>query len=37
MPDGINQYAYVGNNPMNFTDPNGLALDIIADAGGGGC
>uniref|UniRef100_UPI001B7F8F4B RHS repeat-associated core domain-containing protein n=1 Tax=Thiobacillus thioparus TaxID=931 RepID=UPI001B7F8F4B len=26
MPDGVNRYAYVNNNPVNFTDPMGLKL-----------
>ena len=26
---GVNLYAYVGNDPLNFTDPNGLAKDAI--------
>jgi RHS repeat-associated protein len=30
---GINFYAYVGNDPLNFNDPNGLLKDGIASAG----
>jgi RHS repeat-associated protein len=26
---GINLYAYVGNDPLNFTDPNGLVKDAL--------
>ena len=27
--DGNNLYAYVGNDPLNFTDPNGLVKDAV--------
>lgn len=29
---GSNLYAYVGNDPLNFTDPNGLVKDAVAAA-----
>ena len=32
MPDGVNRYAYVGNDPVNYTDPSGLALETAWDA-----
>ena len=32
MPDGVNQYAYVGNNPTNATDPTGEVLNFIGGA-----
>jgi RHS repeat-associated protein len=30
---GINLYAYVGNDPLNFADPDGLVQDAIRSAG----
>lgn len=30
--DGLNQYAYVHNNPINFNDPNGLLANRISNA-----
>ena len=35
MPDGVNRYAYVGNNPINFTDPEGLCPWCVGAAWGG--
>lgn len=29
MPDGVNRYAYVGNDPVNYTDPEGLCPTCI--------
>jgi RHS repeat-associated protein len=36
MPDGVNRYAYVGNDPVNATDPSGeIALNTAGAAAGG--
>ncbi|MFZ5590188.1 MAG: RHS repeat-associated core domain-containing protein, partial [Pseudomonadota bacterium] len=32
MPDGVNRYAYVGNDPVNANDPSGLYGQFIAAA-----
>jgi hypothetical protein len=32
MPDGVNRYAYTGNDPVNFTDPSGKFIPFIVGA-----
>lgn len=32
-PQSWNMYAYVRNNPVNATDPDGRAIDVLFDAG----
>jgi RHS repeat-associated protein len=32
-PQTVNKYAYVRNNPLRYVDPDGHALDTIADVG----
>ncbi|WP_371319673.1 MULTISPECIES: RHS repeat-associated core domain-containing protein [Pseudoalteromonas] len=31
--DGMNWYAYVGNDPVNMVDPNGKFMHIVAGGG----
>lgn len=33
MPDGINRYAYVGNDPINNTDPSGEVINFLVGGG----
>ena len=33
MVDAVSQYAYVGNNPINYTDPEGLCPSCIGAVG----
>jgi RHS repeat-associated protein len=32
-PQTLNKYAYVRNNPLRYTDPDGHAIDTLADLG----
>lgn len=36
LKGGINLYAYVQNNPVNFVDPYGLLTEAYHEATGGG-
>lgn len=35
MAGGLNTYAYVGGNPVNFIDPNGLVRLVVTGVGTG--
>ena len=35
--DGMNPYAYVGNDPINFTDPSGTRRWCVSDHTGERC
>jgi len=31
IADDVNLYAYVGNNPVNFSDPSGLSIKKLTN------